>query len=136
MRVERCGRVGLCMWLAFLLGGVCVGFGAELFGRIVGVPVGAGCAPLVAGLFLFCCVWERGRGLRGVPFRWGPRSGVVGTFGSASGCLGGLLGVSSACFGGLVSRVSPRGFGWVGLVLLMPRLAFVCCGWVCFLRNL
>ena len=41
--------------LAFLLGSVCVGFGSGLCRRVVGVPVGAGCAPLVVGLFLFCC---------------------------------------------------------------------------------
>ena len=31
-----------------------MGFGSRLCGRIVGVPVGANCAPLVADLFLFC----------------------------------------------------------------------------------
>ena len=44
----------MCGALAFLLDGVCIRFGSKLFGQIVGVPVGAGCAPLVAGLFLFC----------------------------------------------------------------------------------
>ena len=56
---EDAGRCGLwscqniCGALMCLLGGVCVGFGTGLCGRVVGVPVGAGCAPLVAGLFLF-----------------------------------------------------------------------------------
>ena len=39
----------------------------------------------------------------------GGRAGVVGAFGSASGCLGGLLGVGSPCFGGVVDRVCPPG---------------------------
>ena len=81
---------------------VCVGFGAGLCGRIVGVPVGAGCAPLVAGLFLFCCGGGVVKSLSGVG-----RAGIVGAFGSASGCLGGLLGVGNPCFEGMVSRVCP-----------------------------
>ena len=31
-----------------------MGFGLKLCGRIVGVPMGTSCAPLVADLFLFC----------------------------------------------------------------------------------
>ena len=45
----------VCDALVYLLDNVFVGFGAELCGQAVGVPVGAGCAPLVADLFLFCC---------------------------------------------------------------------------------
>ena len=55
----------MCGALVCLLGGVCVGFGAGLCGRIDGVPVGAGCAPLVTDLFLFCYesvwIWMSGR---------------------------------------------------------------------------
>ena len=31
-----------------------MGFVSKLFVRIVGIPMDTGCAPLVAGLFLFC----------------------------------------------------------------------------------
>ena len=52
---------GVCSALACLLGGVFVGFGAGLCRQTIGVPVGAGCAPLVAGLFLFL-LWGGGGG--------------------------------------------------------------------------
>ena len=45
----------VCDALSFLLGGFVLGFGTELCGQIVGIPMGTRCASLVAGLFLFCC---------------------------------------------------------------------------------
>ena len=91
----------MCGALAFLLDDVCVRFGSGLCGRIVGVPVGAGCAPLVAGLFLFCC--GGGGGLRVVLFG----SGVVGASSSAFRCLDGLLGVGSGFFDSMVDHMHP-----------------------------
>ena len=57
-----CQRV--CEALTYLLNNIFIGFGSELYRQIVGVPVGADCAPLVADLFLFSC----GGRLRVVPF--------------------------------------------------------------------
>ena len=54
----------MCDDLCCLFGNVFVRFSSEFCGRIVGVPVGAGCAPLVADLFLFC-----GGGLHAVSVR-------------------------------------------------------------------
>ena len=41
--------------LEFLIDGIFVSFGETLFQRVVGMPVGAGCAPLLADLFLYSC---------------------------------------------------------------------------------
>ena len=55
--------------LTFLLEGIFVQFCTGLCGWVVGIPVGADCTPVVAGLFLFCCVLvERGEGLCCVSF--------------------------------------------------------------------
>ena len=52
----NCGHVGECAVLSVvLLDNMFVRFGLTLYEQFVGVPMGAGCAPLVAGLFLFCC---------------------------------------------------------------------------------
>ena len=44
----------VCGALSYLLDDIYIGFGTRLCGRVVGVPMGTGCAPLVAGLFLYC----------------------------------------------------------------------------------
>ena len=49
-----CGPVGGLVTLRCLLDNIFMGFGSKLCGQVVGIPVGAGCAPLVADLFLFC----------------------------------------------------------------------------------
>ena len=94
----------MCEALTFLLDNIYIGFGSKLYGQIVGVPVGADCAPLVADLFLFCCGGDFMLSLSG-----DGRSGVVGAFGSASRCLGGLLGVGSGFFDSMVGRMCPSG---------------------------
>ena len=40
--------------LTFLLNNIYIRFGTKLFRRIVGIPMGTNCAPLVSDLFLFC----------------------------------------------------------------------------------
>ena len=44
----------VCEALTFLLDNIYIRFGTNLFRQIVGIPMGANCAPLVANLFLFC----------------------------------------------------------------------------------
>ena len=72
----------------------------------MGVLVGAGCAPLVADLFLFCCGRHFMLSLSGSGW-----TDVLGAFGSASRCLDDLVGVSKEgpCFGQVVGRVCPTG---------------------------
>ena len=92
----------VCEALIYLLDDVCIGFSAGLCRQVVGVPMGAGCAPLVASLFLFCCGGDFMASLSDVG-----RAEIVGAFESASGCLDDLLNIDGPCFGGVVGRVYP-----------------------------
>ena len=40
--------------LSYLLDNIYIRFGTMLYRQIVGIPMGANCAPLVADLFLYC----------------------------------------------------------------------------------
>ena len=64
--------------------------------------MGAGCAPLVAGLFLFC--YERDFVLS---LSANGQANVVEAFSSASGYLDGLLNVGDPCFAQMVGQVCP-----------------------------
>ena len=92
----------MCDALTFLLDSVFVRFGTKLCGRVVGIPVGASCAPLVADFFLFCC--------------WGDfvmslsddrQADVVDAFNTTSGYLDDILNINNVCFDNMVSRVCP-----------------------------
>ena len=44
----------MCDALHYLLDNIFIRFGSKLYRQIVGIPMGTYCAPLAAGLFLFC----------------------------------------------------------------------------------
>ena len=44
----------MCDALHYLLDNIFIRFGSKLYRKIVGIPMGTNCAPLVADLFLFC----------------------------------------------------------------------------------
>ena len=44
----------VCDALSYLLDNIYIRFGTKLYRQIVGIPIGANCAPLVADLFLYC----------------------------------------------------------------------------------
>ena len=44
----------MCDALHFFLDNIFIRFGSKLFRQIVDIPMSTNCAPLVAGLFLFC----------------------------------------------------------------------------------
>ena len=44
----------VCDALSYLLDNIYIRFGTKLYRQIVGIPMGANCAPLVADLFLYC----------------------------------------------------------------------------------
>ena len=44
----------VCDALSYLLDNTYIRFGTKFYRKIVGTPMGTHCAPLVAGLFLFC----------------------------------------------------------------------------------
>lgn len=101
------GLRGFVASISFLLGGVCVGFGSTVSRRVVGIPVGAGCAALVAGLSLCCCgEWE---GVLCVVSFCEHQDGIVEAFDSTSTCLSGLLGVVCGRFPSQVDRFCPNG---------------------------
>ena len=74
--------------------------------RVVGVSVGAGCAPLVADLFQFC--YERDFVMS---LSVDGQTGIVDAFGAASRCLGGVLNISDVYFDNVVGQVCPSGLG-------------------------
>ena len=46
--------------MSFLLNNILYDIGTKLYSQVVGLPMGTNCAPLVADLFLFCYMYERG----------------------------------------------------------------------------
>ena len=44
----------VCEALTFLLYNIYIRFGSKLYRQIIGIPMGANCAPRVSDLFLFC----------------------------------------------------------------------------------
>ena len=94
----------MCGALAFLLGSLFVRFGARLCGRVVKVPVGAGCAPLVADLFLFCC-----EGDFVVSLSDDGQADVVDAFNTASRYLDDILNINYVYFDNMVGQVCPSG---------------------------
>ena len=44
----------VCDALTFLLDSILIRFGTDLYRRVVGIPMGTNCAPLIADLFLLC----------------------------------------------------------------------------------
>ena len=87
-----------------LLDNIYIRFGTGLCRQIVGVPVGANCAPLVADLFLFCYERDFMTSLSDVG-----QVEIVEAFKSTSRYLNDLLGIDNTCFGGVVGRVCPPG---------------------------
>ena len=51
-KLWSCQKV--CDALHYLLDNIFIRFGSKLYRQIVGIPMVANCAPLVADLFLFC----------------------------------------------------------------------------------
>ena len=70
--------------------------------RIVGVPVGGGCAPPVGDLFLFCYERDFEKDLS-IDYQ----ADVIKAFNSTSRYLDDLLGIGSPCFEGMVNQVYP-----------------------------
>jgi hypothetical protein len=44
----------VCKALSFLLDNIFVRFGNTVFKKVIGIPMGTNCAPLIADLFLYC----------------------------------------------------------------------------------
>ena len=95
----------MCDALTFLFDNIFIRFGTtKLYGQVVGIPMGTNCAPLVAGLFLFC--YERDFMMS---LSDDKRAGVIDVFNTASGCLGGVLDINNVYFDNMVSQIYPSG---------------------------
>ena len=83
----------LCDTLYYLLDNVFIRFGSKLYRHIVGIPMGADCAPLVADLFLFC--YERDSILS---LSDNNQTDVIEAFNSTSRYLDDLLNIDNPYF--------------------------------------
>ena len=110
----------VCDALTFLLDGDFVQFGAGLCGRVVGVPVGANCAPLVADLFLFCYKRDFMMSLSD-----DKQADVIDAFDTASGYLDDILDIDDVYFDNMVSQIYPSGLRLNGVNASDAEAAFL-----------
>ena len=92
----------MCEGLAFLLDNIYIRFGAKLYRRIVGIPMGSNCAPLVADLFLFC--YERDFMLS---LSDNYESEVIEAFNSTPRYLDDQLNIDNTFFDSMVNHIYP-----------------------------
>ena len=92
----------MCEALTFLLDNIYIRFGSKLYRKIVGIPMGTNCAPLVADLFLFC--YERDFMLF---LSEDNNSDVIEAFNTTSRYLDGLLNIDNNFFDSMVNRIYP-----------------------------
>ena len=92
----------MCEALTIFLDNIYIRFGSELYGQIVGIPMGTNCAPLVADLFLFC--YEKDFVLS---LSEDIQSDVIEAFNSTSRYLDDLLNIDNDYFDSMVNRIYP-----------------------------
>ena len=92
----------VCEALIYLLDNIYIRFGTKLYRQIVGIPMGTGCAPLVAGLFLFCYERDFMTSLSDVK-----QAEIIDAFESTSRYLDDLLNIDNPYFEGMVYRICP-----------------------------
>ena len=92
----------MCDALHYLLDNIFIRFGSKLFRQIVGIPMSANCAPLVADLFSFC--YER-------DFMLSPsdnnQTDIIEAFNSNSRYLDDLLNIDNLYFKKMVGQIYP-----------------------------
>ena len=86
----------------FLLDNIYIRFGTKLNRQIVGIRMGTNCAPLVAGLFLFCYERDFMKNLSS-----NNQADVIKAFNSTSRYLDGLLNIDNPYFEGMVKQIYP-----------------------------
>ena len=92
----------MCEAHTFLLDNIYIRFGSKLYRKIVGIPMGNNCPPLVADLFLFC--YERDSILS---LSEDNQSNVIVAFNSTSRYLDDLLNIDNNFFDSTVNRIYP-----------------------------
>ena len=93
----------MCEALTFLLDNIYIRFGSKLDRKIVGIPMGTNCVPLVADLFLFC--YERDFVLS---LSDANQSEVIEALNSTSRYLDDLLNLDNTFFDSTVIHIYPR----------------------------
>ena len=92
----------MCEALIYLLDNIYIRFGTKLYRKIVGIPMGTNCAPLVADLFLFCYERDFMTTLSDVN-----QAEIIEAFKSTSRYLDILLNTDNPYFEGMVNRIYP-----------------------------
>ena len=87
--------------LTFLLD-IFIRFGTKLYRQVIGIPMGANCAPLVADLFLFC--YERDFMMS---LSDDKQADVIDAFNSTSRYLDDILNINNVYFDNMVSQIYP-----------------------------
>ena len=90
----------VCDALTFLLDIILIRFGTKLYGKVVGIPMGTNCAPLVAGLFLFCYKKDFMMSLSD-----DTQSDVIDAFNTTSRYLDDILNIYNVYFDKMVSQI-------------------------------
>ena len=84
----------------YLLDNIYIRFGTKLYRQIVGIRMGIYCAPLVAGVFLFCYESDFMTSLSDVK-----QVEIIEEFKSTSRYLDDLLNIDNPYFEGMVNRI-------------------------------
>ena len=92
----------MCDALHYLLDNIFIRFGSKLYRKIVGIPTGTNCAPLVADLFLFC--YERDFMLS---LSDNNQTDIIEAFNSTSRYLDDLLNIDNPYFEQMVGHIYP-----------------------------
>ena len=112
----------VCDALSFLLDNIYIRFGTKLYRQIVGIPMDANFAPLVADLFLFC--YERDF----MKYLSNDKQAYIKAFNSTSRYLDDLLNIINPYFEGMVNQIYPPELqlhpSCSTLFLSSPRLCF------------
>ena len=90
----------VCEALIYLLDNIYIRFGTKLYRRIVGIPMGTNCTPLVADLFLFCYERDFMTSLSDVK-----QAEIIEAFKSTYRYLDDLLNIDNPYFEGMVNRI-------------------------------
>ena len=92
----------MCDALHYLLDNLFIRFGSKLYRKIVGIPMGTKCAPLVADLFLFC--YERDPMLS---LSDNNQTDIIEAFNSTSRYLDDLLNIDNPYFEQILDQIYP-----------------------------
>ena len=92
----------VCDALSFLLDDIYIRFGTKLYKQIVGIPMGANCAPHEADLFLFGYEKDFMKDLSG-----DNQADIIKAFNSTSRYLDDLLNIDNPYFEEMVNQINP-----------------------------